>query len=201
MEYIRHLSKDKTLRKLLQKHEPVKLVKRRKVLIHLCGCIMSQQLSVKVADVIHKRFLHLFGGDPTALQILDTPMETLRSIGLSRAKAQYVRNVAQFALEQGIEYRKLNRMSNEAVMEYLMQIKGVGRWTSEILLMFILGREDVFCAQDLGIRQAMTRLYQLDDRNDKNLTEQMLEIAASWSPYRTYACVHLWRYKDNSPEK
>lgn len=82
----------------------------------------------------------------------------------------------------------------------LTQIKGVGKWTVEMLLMFSLGREDVFAVDDLGIQQAMTRLYKLEDLDKKQLKEKMLQLSNKWSPYRTYACLHLWSWKDNTPK-
>ena len=202
MEYIAHLSKDKKFKKLIGQQKPYKLKKRKHIHIHLCGSIMSQQLSTKVADVIHKRFLNLYNtATPTPEQILATPFEILRGIGLSNAKTNYVHNVARFAIEKGIDHKHLNKLSNEEVIEYLTQIKGVGRWTTEMLLMFTLGREDVFAIDDLGIQNAMIKLYKLDKSDKKKLKEDMLRISKKWSPYRTYACIHLWHWKDNSPEK
>lgn len=198
MEYIAHLSKDKKLKKLLDTAEPHQLKKRKNICNYLCASIMSQQLSTKVADVIYKRFIALYGGkEPLPQQILDTPFEQLRAIGLSNAKVNYVKNVAQFELEKGMDAKKLAKMSNEEVIAYLTEIKGVGRWTVEMLLMFALGREDVFAVDDLGIQNAMIKLYKLDISDKKQLREQMLKHSAKWSPYRTYACVHLWRWKDN----
>lgn len=202
MEYIIHLAKDKKLKKLVETAEPHRLVKRKNICTYLCASIMSQQLSVKVADVIYRRFLDLYGGkEPKPQQIVDTPFDKLRAIGLSNAKVNYVKNVAQFELEHGMEPKKLAKMSNEEVIEYLTAIKGVGRWTVEMLLMFALGREDVFALDDLGIQNAMIGLYKLSREDKKKFREDMLRISAKWSPYRTYACVHLWRWKDNSPEK
>ncbi|MEJ0103002.1 MAG: DNA-3-methyladenine glycosylase 2 family protein [Bacteroidota bacterium] len=202
MHYVPHLSKDKKLSKLLSSGKTHKLVKRKNICIYLCASIMSQQLSTKVADVIYQRFLNLYGGnEPTAQQILNTPSETLRGIGLSNAKVSYVKNVAQFELEQGMDYRKLGKMDNEEVIAYLIPIKGVGRWTIEMLLMFALGREDVFAVDDLGIQNAMIHLYKLDRTDKKKFREDLLRISGKWSPYRTYACVHLWRWKDNTPVK
>lgn len=200
MHYSDHLSKDRKFKQLLNR-EPFVLKQRKKVYLHLCGSIMSQQLSVKVADVIWKRFLALYDKHPTPKQIVDTPFATLRGIGLSNAKVSYVQNVARFAMEQGMEWKQLKNMSNEEVTQHLIQIKGVGRWTTEMLLMFALGREDVFAVDDLGIQNAMIKLYKLDNTNKKQLREEMLRIAQKWSPYRTYACLHLWNWKDNSPEK
>ena len=161
---------------------------------------MSQQLSTKVADVIHRRFLALYGDrEPTPQQILDTPFEVLRGIGLSNAKVNYVKNVARFELEQGLDVKKLRAMSNEEVIDYLIQIKGVGRWTVEMLLMFALGREDVFAVDDLGIQNAMVKLYGIETEDRKELKEKMIVLSGKWAPYRTYACLHLWRWRDDKP--
>ncbi|MGB2702573.1 MAG: DNA-3-methyladenine glycosylase 2 family protein, partial [Chitinophagaceae bacterium] len=139
------------------------------------------------------------GKEPTPQQILNTPFDALRGIGLSNAKVSYVKNVAQFEIAFGMDAKKLGKMTNEEVIEYLIVIKGVGRWTIEMLLMFALGREDVFAVDDLGIQNAMIKLYKLDNSDKKKLKEDMLRLSAKWSPYRTYACVHLWRWKDNAP--
>lgn len=201
-DYLLHLAKDKYLKKLVEKHEGFTLKKRKNICIYLCASIMSQQLSTKVADVIYQRFLNLYGGkEPTEQQILDTPLATLRSIGLSNAKANYVHNVARFSLEQGMDLKQLNKMNNEEVIAYLTQIKGAGRWTVEMLLMFALCREDVFAIDDLGIQNAMIGLYKLKHDDKKKLKADLLRISEKWSPYRTYACIHLWHWKDNSPAK
>lgn len=202
MPYHEHLNKDKRLKKLIENHGPFKLTKRKDLCIYLCASIMSQQLSVKVADVIYKRFLELYGGKiPAPQQIIDTPSETLRGIGLSNAKTAYVKNVAVFALEKGLDHKVLGKMTNEEVITYLTEIKGVGRWTVEMLLMFALGREDVFAIDDLGLQNAMIGLYKLDRTDKKIFKEKLLRISGKWSPYRTYACLHLWRWKDVSPVK
>jgi DNA-3-methyladenine glycosylase II len=200
MHYISHLTRDKKLKKLVETGEPHQLKKRKNLCTYLCASIMSQQLSTKVAKVIHNRFLALYEGkEPAPQQIIDTPFEQLRAIGLSNAKANYVKNVAQFELEHGMDHKKLHKMDNEEVIAYLTQIKGVGRWTVEMLLMFALGREDVFAIDDWGVQNAMIKLYKLDRTDKKKFREDLLRISAKWSPYRTYACVHLWRWKDNAP--
>ena len=202
MDYRTHLGKDRKLKKLIDQQETFKLGRRAPIHIHLCGSIMSQQLSTKVAATIHKRFLNLYAGrNPMPGDILATPFETLRAIGLSNAKTGYVHNVARFALEQGMDASLLNKMDNEEVIAYLTQIKGVGRWTAEMLLMFTLGREDVFAVDDLGIQNAMIRLYKLDREDKRSFREELLRISQKWSPYRTFACLHLWHWKDNSPAK
>lgn len=176
------------------------LKKRKNICIYLCASIMSQQLSTKVADIIYKRFINLYSGkEPSPQQILDTPSDTLRAIGLSNAKVSYVKNVARFEIDFGMDAKKLAKMSNEEVIDYLIVIKGVGKWTVEMLLMFALGREDVFAVDDLGIQNAMVQLYKLDNSDKKKLKEEMLRLSGKWSPYRTFACLHLWRWKDNTP--
>ena len=197
--YIAHLSKDKKLKRRIEERGEIPLNKKKNIPLHLCASIMSQQLSVKVARVIYKRFLELYGKkEPTPRQIFDTPHETLRSIGLSNAKVSYVKNVAQFAIENDMSSRKLGKMSNEEVIEYLLPIKGVGRWTGEMLLIFTLGREDVFAPDDLGIQNFMVENFKLDTSNKKKLREDMLRISARWSPYRSFACLHIWNWENKS---
>jgi DNA-3-methyladenine glycosylase II len=199
MMYISHLSKDEKLRSLIDKHGELKLKKQKNLYLYLCYSIMSQQLSTKVARVIRQRFVDLYGGEPTPQQIVDTPFEKLRAIGLSNAKVNYIQNVARFEIEQGMDHSKLSKMDNEEVIEYLTQIKGVGRWTTEMLLMFALCREDVFAIDDLGLQQAVIKLYDLKHRKKKIMLNKILKISEQWSPFRTYASMYLWRWKDNPP--
>jgi DNA-3-methyladenine glycosylase II len=202
MDPITHLSKDKKLAKVIAGQEPHVLSFHKNVCLRLCASIMSQQLSTKVAKVIFHRFLELYGGkEPTPQQIIDTPFDTLRAIGLSNAKTQYVLNVARFALDEKLTDKKLLKMSDEEIISLLTRIKGVGKWTVEMLLMFTLGREDIFSVDDYGIQVAMKKLYKLDDSNKKILREKMLLQSAKWAPYRTYACLYLWHWKDNQPAK
>lgn len=202
MEHVQHLCKDRRLKKLVEEHGPIVLRKRKKVYLHLCFSIMSQQLSTKVADVIQGRFMQLYKNmEPSAEQVLKTSHEQLRAIGLSNAKVTYVHNVCRFFIEERIEDKTLHKMDDEELIHYLTRIKGVGRWTTEMILMFTLGREDVFALDDLGIQQAMISLYKIEAADKKSLREQMLKISAKWSPYRSYACMYLWRHKDKNAGK
>ena len=197
MSYQRHLKKDKGLAELV-KGEAYTLQKRKNTAIRLIASIVSQQLSTKVAAIIFKRFLDIYKGkEPSMQAVIDTPFETLRGIGLSNSKVNYVQNVAQFFLSQKITDKQLYAMEPEAVIELLTQIKGVGRWTVEMLLMFSLGHEDVFALDDLGIQQAMIRLYKIKYTTKKELQTKMLKRSLAWAPYRTYACLHLWNWKDS----
>jgi DNA-3-methyladenine glycosylase II len=195
--YIAYLSKDRKLKKLIDEQGEIKLRKRKNIPLRLCASILSQQLSVKVAEVIYRRFLDLYGKEePTPEQILDTPNETLRGIGLSNSKVNYVKNVARFAVEKGMDVKKLDKMANEEIIEYLLPIKGVGRWTVEMLLIFTLGREDVFAIDDLGVQNGMIKYFRLDSSNKKKLKADMIRRSLKWSPYRSFVCLHLWNWKD-----
>ena len=162
----------------------------------LLESIVSQQLSVKAADTIFKRFLGLFEKQyptPDILQAMDA--EILRGVGLSRQKASYLQAVAEFHLRQGIDYQTLHTKTEDEIITYLTQIKGVGKWTVEMLLIFVLQRPDVLSVDDLGIQQGIKKLYNLTTEG-KELKKQMLEIAENWRPNRSLACRYLWRWKD-----
>ena len=198
MEHIIHLSKDKKLKSLVDAQEPHVLLKRKKVYLSLCASILSQQLSTKVAKVLYKRFLDLYGGkEPSAKQILETPATVFRSLGFSNAKASYVHNVCRFFIDNKITDAHLYKMSNDEVLDLLTQIKGVGKWTVEMILMFTLGREDVFAIDDLGLKQSVIKLYKIKETDKKLLRERLKKYLLKWSPYRTYACKYLWGWKDS----
>ncbi|HRD58284.1 MAG TPA: DNA-3-methyladenine glycosylase 2 family protein [Ferruginibacter sp.] len=197
MPHLVHLTKDKKLAKIILLQQKFELQKRNRVYLHLCSSIISQQLSTKVADVIFNRFLNLYPNKkPTAKDIAATPFEKLRAIGLSNAKANYVHNVCIFFIENKLTDARLHKMDNDELTNFLVQIKGVGRWTVEMILMFTLAREDVFAVDDLGIQQAMARLYKIETADKKEMKQKMIEISNKWSPYRTYACRYLWGWKD-----
>jgi DNA-3-methyladenine glycosylase II len=201
MEHTIHLSKDKKLKQLIELQTPFILEKRNKVYLRLCASILSQQLSTRVADVLYERFLNLYGGkEPSTKQILETPATTFRSIGFSNAKASYVHNVCRFFIDNKITDASLHRMNNNEVQELLTQIKGVGKWTVEMILMFTLGREDVFAMDDLGLKQSIIKLYNIKETDKKLLQQKIEKISNKWSPYRTYACRYLWGWKDNTPD-
>jgi DNA-3-methyladenine glycosylase II len=192
-----HLAADTKLLPIINHIGELKLHKRKRVYLHLCSSIISQQLSIKAAATIYKRFLEACGSpEPTPHEIVAVPNEQLRAAGLSNAKVQYVKNVCLFFTERQLTDAQLYKMENEEVIQLLTQIKGVGRWTVEMILMFTLARENVFATDDLGIQQAMVALYKLDNTDKKKLKTQMLKRSEKWAPYQTYACMYLWRYKD-----
>lgn len=201
MEYVQVLKKDPVLLQLLE-HQQFSLQKKQQIGLQLMLSIMSQQLSTKVAAVFRQRFLALFpnNDNPSMADVLAISYEQLRSIGLSHAKASYVHAVADFFETTAITDDHLHSLSNEEVKALLTQIKGVGHWTVEMLLMFSMARTDVFPVDDLGIRQAMLQLYRIRSTDLRRQKARMQEIAAKWHPYQTYACLYLWHWKDNAPK-
>ncbi len=197
MSHIQHLSKDKLLAKIIDKKNPIKLTTEKNIYLTLCFSIMSQQLSTKVAAIIHERFLAVYKNKkPSLQQITSTPFSVLKSIGLSDSKTNYLLNVCDYFIANKLTDSKLHKMSDENIIEMLTQIKGVGRWTSEMVLMFSMGREDVFAVDDLGIQQQMCKLYNIDMASKKEMKLKMQQVAENWKPYRTYACRYLWDWKD-----
>lgn len=193
---IQHLMKHDKLRVVIEQVQMPDFMPSRRVYYNLLESIVSQQLSVKVADVIFNRFLALFpDAYPHPEQVLSIAFEQLRGVGLSNQKANYLRNVAQFSLENDLEGHDWDSMSEVEIIQFLTQIKGVGKWTVEMLLMFTLGRLDVLPVDDLGIQQGMQKLFLIEETG-KNLKTRMVELAEPWRPYRTIACRYLWRYKD-----
>lgn len=194
--YQKILGKDPVLKPLLA--EPLVPVPAVKHLhLALINSILGQQLSVKVAAVIRARFYTLFPmPDPGPEAILAISDSELKSIGLSRQKTQYVYEVARFWKTYGLTDEKLQSSHPEEVITLLTEIKGVGRWTVEMLLMFGMGQEDVFAPDDLGIQKAMAALYEWKNLPKKELMLKMKEQAEAWKPYRSYACRHLWQWKD-----
>ena len=199
MSHIQHLSKDKVLAKIIDKKNPISLSTEKNIYLQVCFSIMSQQLSTKVAAIIHERFLELYDKKKPSLEkIAATPFATLKSIGLSDSKTNYVLNVCDYFIEHKLTDAKLHKMNDDEVIETLTSIKGVGQWTAEMVLMFAMGRENVFSADDLGIQQQMCSLYSIDNTSKKLMKVEMEKIAANWSPYRTYACRYLWNWKDGN---
>jgi DNA-3-methyladenine glycosylase II len=194
MDYQQHLKKDKKFAPLLAEANHT-IKKRKNTPVRLMASIISQQLSTKVAAIIFSRFLALFDGkEPSCEQVLKCT--NLRSIGLSQSKVHYIQNVAEFFIANNITDKQLYTMEPDAIIELLTQIKGVGKWTVQMLMLFSLGQEDVFAVDDLGIQQAMIRLYKIKYETKKELHTKMLAISRKYTPYSSYACLHLWQWKD-----
>ena len=195
-EIKQHLSKDPILQPLIKNIILKERTAQKTVYEALIRSIVFQQLSGKAAGTIHQRFLALFDNNfpaPQQIQIL-TP-ETLRTAGLSRQKAGYVKNVADFFIDNQLIEKDWSTESDEAIIQQLTQIKGVGQWTVEMILMFTLKRMDVLPLDDLVIKNSMVEMYQVTEKG-RALKKKLLEIAESWRPYRTAASLYLWQWQD-----
>lgn len=157
----------------------------------LVNSILSQQISVAAASTIRQRFLDLLG-DKTfkAEAIVAFSVDELREVGVSRQKAGYILDLAEKTVEGSVNFRGFSKMSNEEIIENLTQVKGIGVWTAQMFLMFSMGRLDVFPADDLGLQNAMKKIYELEDPCPK---ETLLAIAAKWEPYQTIASWYCWQ--------
>jgi DNA-3-methyladenine glycosylase II len=160
----------------------------------LVRSIVSQQISTIAARAIRKRLLELAGPDGlTAANLARFTIDQMRSVGLSQQKASYVADLSCKVNDRTVDLRGLGRLSDERVVETLTQVKGIGRWTAQMFLIFSLGRPDVFPHDDLGVRTAIRDRYQLDDLPDKKTS---LIIAAPWRPYASVASWYCWRVLD-----
>ena len=163
----------------------------------LVRSITGQQLSTKAAATIYGRLTQHFGGrTPTPQEIIDTSPQELRALGLSNAKAAYLRDLAEHIVDGELPIDELAAMPDAKVAEALIAIKGLGRWTVDMFLMFHLGRPDVLPVGDLGIRKAMQIHYGLEDLPSPS---EMERIADAWRPHRTLASLYLWESLDNRP--
>jgi len=158
--------------------------------------IVGQQLSTKAARTIYGRVVDMYDGDPTPAQLIETDPEDLRAAGLSYSKAAYLRDLAEKIEDGDLDLDHIAEQSDERVVEELTQVKGLGRWTAEMFLMFHLGRPDVLPVGDLGIRKAAMIEYGLEEMPDPETLERLGE---RWRPYRSLACLYLWRSLDNAP--
>ena len=160
----------------------------------LAASIVSQQLSVKAASTIWGRFEAL--GPVTPETVLGHAEETLRGVGLSGAKARYVRDLATHVVDGRLDLVALDELDDEAVIEVVTQVKGIGRWTAEMYLIFALGRPDVLAIDDLGLRRAGGWLLGLERPATR---EELAEAGLRWSPHRSTASRYLWASLDNGP--
>ncbi len=187
---------DKALAAVIKRARPCELMPRSHLDLFgtLSHAIVGQQLSLKAAATIYARFCQLLGADdgqPHPAQLRGLGVEQLRSVGLSQAKALAVLDLAEkIVSEQVLPLPVLETLDDDAVIQNLVQVRGIGRWTAEMFLMFQMGRTDVLPVDDLGIRKGFMLVYGLDTMPDKT---QMLAHAQRWQPYRSVASWYLWR--------
>lgn len=163
---------------------------------YMIRSVVGQQLSVKAADTIYKRFIGLFNTNtfPKAEEIIAKDDDTLRSAGLSFSKISYIKSIANAFVSDLIDAEKVAKHSDEEVIQELIQIRGIGRWTAEMVLIFALQRPDVFSIDDLGVRNAIIKWYGITDR------KEMIALSELWMPHRSTACWYLWKSLENAPK-
>lgn len=179
------------MRELISHVGPCRLAPRRDYFVTLCDSIISQQLSAQAAETIFDRFLALYpAGRPTPRSVAKTPASVLKTAGVSRQKARYLKDLAAGFQDGRITPRRFVRQSNEEIIASLVSIHGIGRWTAEMFLMFSLNRSDVLPVDDLGIRKAVQRSYEL---RNLPVPTRLRKIGQAWHPYETIACWYLWK--------
>jgi DNA-3-methyladenine glycosylase II len=190
---------DPILRQVIKNAPLPSFVPHKNYYQELVESIISQQLSVKAAATILKRFRELFSQDfPTPEAILAVDIETMRSAGLSRQKASYIHDLARRVLEGSIQFAHLDSLTNQEIIDELTQIKGVGVWTVHMFLLFCMGRLDILPTGDLGIKNGMRKLYNLPEKPTPEDME-MIAINNSWHPYESVASWYMWHSLDNAP--
>ena len=196
-----HLKQDPDLKSLIDRFGILNYRPGKDLFTSLVYSIIEQQLSGKAADTIYSRFLGLFpAGKFTPELILATELDKLRGIGTSWAKARSLHDLSQKVLDGTLQLNKLDQMTDEEIINHLVQVKGIGPWSAQMRLMFSLSRPDILPLDDVGIQNAFVKHYGLK-RNSRLLKTKMLKIAQKWRPYRTIACWYLWKSLDNRPGK
>src|SRR5215211_1700415 len=193
---------DKVMRRLMEAQGPIdpridRRGSRPDAYEALARAIVGQQLSTKAARSIWERLVGAFGGSPPQpAELVAAEPESLRGAGLSRAKVGFLRDLAHRIEAGQLDLGGIAELSDEDVVAELIEIKGVGRWTAEMFLIFHLARPDVVSTGDLGIRRAVQIAYGMDELPGP---EELERIADEWRPRRTLACLYLWRSLDNTP--
>lgn len=189
---------DPKLGRIIAANEPFHVEPANNLFQAIATSIMAQQLAWSAVSTIIKRFEKLYPGRefPTPEDVLDTPFDELRSVGLSRAKVTYIKDLATKILDGTVDQAKLPLMSDEAVIRHLRSVKGIGRWTAEMVLIFDLGRLDVLPVGDLGVRKGFQRVYELTTLPAPRTMER---IAKKWKPYRSIGTWYMWKAVDSKP--
>lgn len=170
------------------------ITKTKDIYLDMVEIIISQQLSGNVAKVIYNRFLDLFNNKyPNPKDLLNTDNLKLREVGLSNAKTNYVKNLAEFAINNDLSIARIDSLSDDEILELLTKVKGVGKWSVEMLLIFSLDRSDVFPYDDLVIKKSMIEIYGIK-KEGKDLIDEMIKISKKWKPNRTLVTRYLWAY-------
>lgn len=185
---------DPVLKKLAKKYQAPEFIDRSEYLFdELVESVISQQLSVKAADTIYERFKALFPkSTPTPKKILKMDDKIIRTAGISFSKISYIKNIADAFVTNKIDINKIKTLPDEDVIIELTKLKGVGRWTAEMTLIFTLKRPDIFSIGDAGLRRAVKNLYGVTEE------KEIAELSEKWKPHRSLACWYLWKSLENT---
>lgn len=193
-------SNDPVLDGLIQTYPMPSFIPHANYYQELVDSIISQQLSVKAAQAIETRFKALYENEfPTPEQILATDVETLRGVGFSRPKARYVQDLAQKIIDGEVTFDDLDSKTNDAIVQELTAVKGIGEWTVHMFLMFCMARLNILPVGDLGIRNGVTALYELDHHASPDDVRLIAE-KNNWHPYQSVASWYVWQSLDNTPK-
>lgn len=194
---LNHLRKDRKLAKIIDQVGEFNLSLTKNPYQSLVEAIITQQLSGKAADSISTRFRAIYGRFPKPADVMETSDAKLRKAGLSYMKVSYIKDLSKKVESKEIRLAYMKNLTDEEIIVQLTQVKGIGRWTAEMFLIFSLGRLDVLPVGDLGLKKGIQKLYSLEKLPEK---EQMERIAEKWKPYRSVATWYLWRSLNESIE-
>lgn len=190
-EILKTLKKDKILKKLIEKSGEPELKEGTNYFHSLLETIIAQQISGKAAASIINKFLDLFPKrKPIPELLVKLEEEQLAAVGISKQKRSYLYSLAEKFLDGTITPEKFSKMNDEEIIAELVQVKGIGKWSAQMFMMFTLGREDIFAPDDLGLRKALQLNY---DFNELPKPKEAEEFAERWKPYRSYASILLWK--------
>ncbi|MVW71558.1 DNA-3-methyladenine glycosylase [Bordetella sp. 15P40C-2] len=196
-EAVAHLMRrDRILKKIIPQHGDTWLTKRSTPFVTLARAILGQQISTKAADSLWERFLDTVGRRPTPAGVLDVGLAGLREAGLPQRKCEYVQDLATHFAERRVHPEKWTSMDDESVVSELVAIRGIGRWTAEMFLIFHLQRPDVLPLDDLGLLKAISLHYFSGEPVSRF---EAREVSSAWQPWRTVATWYLWRSLESNP--
>ncbi|MGY5141644.1 MAG: DNA-3-methyladenine glycosylase family protein [Nitrosopumilus sp.] len=189
-DYIKILQKDRIMKKIIQNVGPCTIRKIPNPFEALIDGIITQQISDSAGQAIALRFRQLFNGKfPTPQMILEYNEIELKSVGLSRMKSQYILDISQKVINGELNFKKFTKLEDEEIISELIKIRGIGRWTAEMYLIFGLGRKDIFPLGDLGLINGIKKIYSLNNPDISDIKN----ISNKWKPYRTFGTWYIWK--------
>ncbi len=186
------LKKDEAMKGIIEKEGEIELSKSTDYFVSLGEAMIYQQISWKAAKTIYEKYKKLFPNERISPEEhIKLNENDLQTAGISRQKRTYLDSLAEKFIDKTIKPEKFDQMTDEEIIRELVQIKGIGRWTAQMFLIFSLAREDVFAPDDLGLRRAIMQIYGF---NELPSPKELEQFSTRWQPYRSYASLYLWRF-------